>query len=92
METGAGGYFENHDSSIGIQGPNARVLALVRNETRDGQNDGRISYAPASSERAGVSQGIEANGIRSKIERRHARRSHYSNLVHHVGRELRHPP
>jgi hypothetical protein len=39
METGAGGYFENHDSSIGIQGPNARVRRMSQRTVRHEESD-----------------------------------------------------
>src|SRR5687768_7379082 len=70
---------------------NADVLALVWNQARDGDNERRVSHSPPPAQRAGVTRRMEANRIRSQIERRNRRRFFDADLTHDIRRELRHP-
>src|ERR1700737_2870623 len=63
---------------------NSHVLALVRYEPRDGQNDRSIFHSPAPAQRSSVARWIESYRIRPKTKLGHRRGFLDSNLFHHT--------
>src|SRR5688572_7325471 len=75
----------------GVRTPTPSIQSLVGNKARYGEQNGTNSHPPATSERARVARWIEADRVRTEVQRSARRWCDDSDLPHHVRGELRHP-